>query len=813
MGKKGKKTRWRELPITLGDKPYTAPDHPHQQSGRHATDARPVNFAAAAGRRGGGGGSTHHHLHQQPYRVGGGNYGVSNVGSQSNSTSTTTTTSTTTVTFNEEEYTKITTPRQDVLFKKGYLGRRKNASVPVINEVANENEDVLNADAIGQGEEMCPSDEYVDPSAMYIINGGGYEVYDPYTGNVTVVMGPAPGHYPPAGHPMMATMPYQPMPIQPVEWFNPANIQPHLGNEPWTPGVYQSHRHNKKHASADAQQNCSAQSSEEGSSVHELGSDDQQHALYQPAQPYVYPGYMFGAPLYNYNGMSIQMPLPQSPPSPSISCDYTNSKRRKKKKRRKRGGTTEEYSDSSSEEQKSQSGASSDLILDSEKTSDSGVLTNNSGGSTPVNVIPVQLSHNAAPFHMECSPQPFEILHGPPILVHHHADPMAAFYHPIPQYTDHLTPIGYQAIPEEPMPIEPSTDDRPNGEPTAGYSAENSDSGISSPNSEVMVKESEEGKHVKTQAANDGTGQTTTTTTSTKKNRNKKTKQRQTAGDKAVQSAAAKTKKKESQKTHHEGGKKSSKIAMEPPIIKMLNAKKAKSKSDPDKDGGKCSAGKGEPKPAVTKTEVVAAEIGQLSINPTSDWVQDEEFCSLECTPRSLADDHRFEFAKTRSVDSCDSVEEETFATAVNTGYSDTENEIGCRQEDAVPAVKTDDDTETVPTRAAATVPGPITEAVTKWLNDQGGLKLVVPPSSCLQDDDDTEITTDDEADSEYDDFEEQPMSPKNVPSNPCPFAPSPSGGKGTGVAAVVAAGANEPTPQQPNGGMLPNGGICCLTQ
>lgn len=27
--------------------------------------------------------------------------------------------------FNEEEYTKITTPRQDVLFKKGYLSRKK----------------------------------------------------------------------------------------------------------------------------------------------------------------------------------------------------------------------------------------------------------------------------------------------------------------------------------------------------------------------------------------------------------------------------------------------------------------------------------------------------------------------------------------------------------------------------------------------------------------------------------------------------------------------------------------------------------------
>lgn len=42
--------------------------------------------------------------------------------------------------FFTDEYTKITTPRQDVLFKKGYLGRRKHTSVPVITEVINENE-------------------------------------------------------------------------------------------------------------------------------------------------------------------------------------------------------------------------------------------------------------------------------------------------------------------------------------------------------------------------------------------------------------------------------------------------------------------------------------------------------------------------------------------------------------------------------------------------------------------------------------------------------------------------------------------------
>lgn len=49
-------------------------------------------------------------------------------------------------------------------------------------------------------------------------------------------------------------------------------------------------------------QNGSAQNSEVGIGAQESSLDDQQ-SLYQSPQPYnMYPGYMFGAPLYNYNG-------------------------------------------------------------------------------------------------------------------------------------------------------------------------------------------------------------------------------------------------------------------------------------------------------------------------------------------------------------------------------------------------------------------------------------------------------------------------------------------------------------------------------
>ena len=41
--------------------------------------------------------------------------------------------------FFSEEYTKITTPRQDVLFKKGYLGRKRPTAAPTADSTANVN--------------------------------------------------------------------------------------------------------------------------------------------------------------------------------------------------------------------------------------------------------------------------------------------------------------------------------------------------------------------------------------------------------------------------------------------------------------------------------------------------------------------------------------------------------------------------------------------------------------------------------------------------------------------------------------------------
>jgi len=371
---------------------------------------------------------------------------------------------------------------------------------------------------------------------------------------------------------------------------------------------------------------------------------------------------------------------------------------------------------------------------------------------------------------MECPP-PFEILHGTPILLHH-PEQMAAYYQPIPQYAEQLAPIGYQVIPEEQAEASEITDDQPDAEPTPSYSAENSDSGISSPNSEVMVKGSVENKHEKTQAVIGSSGQPTT-----KKNRNKKSKQREKTTTESIIK-----KSKDLPKNQHEGSKKSSKIAKEPAIIKKLNAKKNKSKSEHEKIETTKPLKEEQLK---SELENISEEIIQLSISPETEWIQEEEFCSLECTPRSTTDHIQFQFTKTQSLDSCESVEEETFATAVNTGNSDTENEI---RQDEVGKLEL-----ASPTNAA--IPGPITEAVTKWLNDQGGLML----SPCLDD-----SGTDDGELSEYDDFEEHlsTTSPKNVQGNPYPALSRSDGSR------VAGSSSHD---QRQNG--LISSGICCLTQ
>lgn len=497
---------------------------------------------------------------------------------------------------------------------------------------------------------------------------------------------------------------------------------------------------------------------------------------------------------------------------------------------------------------------------------------------------------------MDC-PRPFDVMHGPPMLVHHHpnhhyphrrSDHVAtatAYYQPIPRYTEQAVgPIGYQAIPEEQATDavtedadvdDDQRDSRPDVEPTAGYSAENSDSGISSPNSEVMVKSSADGNG-RDKPTTDGPGVGSggdggsAPQAASKKNRNKKSNRQRDATDHhsatKSKSGGCKDGPAPPKSRHHEGGgggKKSSKIAKEPAIIKKLNAKKlgagrsGKSESEKPEVVRPAVAGQRQPRSddgeedgeyrnmedqefldqenRDVETERASVDVGiaqPLTIDPdVAEWPQDEEtFCSLECTPGSTTDDVRFQFVKTQSTDSCESAEEETFATAVNTGgNSDTENEAARLQEDPVPKRSVDlnevGDVGPTGSQAGQTVTGPITEAVTKWLNDQGGLMLAAQrldadDHDCDRDDDDDggggSSTDADDCDSEYDDFEEHPnagsgdSSPKNVRGNPYP-APSRSVGSRVASSASPSASTVPPYDQRQNG--LVSSGICCLTQ
>ncbi|XP_069693584.1 serine-rich adhesin for platelets-like isoform X1 [Periplaneta americana] len=338
-------------------------------------------------------------------------------------------------TFNEEEYTKITTPRQDVLFKKGYLGRKRPTAAPTADTTANVNNsntnpentaaDVANgnlnvngtADQNGEATEndqttssdvMSPMEEqphyiyatngYVDqtggpPPGLYYINGSGYELYDPYSGNVTVVVGPAP-HYggPGGGPPVLAAVPCQPLPLQPLEWFNPAFL-PYV-TAPCHNGLA-SARDRRKRNSTDSQ-NCSPQSSE---STEPPGSPQECDmdvtppgpAMYTQAPAYVYPGYMFGPPMYSVNGLTVQG-APTQPPS----SDITGSNKRRKKKRRRRrrrGGTEDGCSEESSSDEKeleepmsvtSQESSSQEIESDSKQSTNTTTVNNDSSSSSPL---------------------------------------------------------------------------------------------------------------------------------------------------------------------------------------------------------------------------------------------------------------------------------------------------------------------------------------------------------------------------------------------------------------------------------------------
>ncbi|XP_022193589.2 uncharacterized protein LOC111051386 [Nilaparvata lugens] len=369
MGKKGRKTRWRRLPMT-------GPEA--------ASDA--VSSSAQGFR--GGSADSEQGSNDAPSRL----------------------------TFNEDEYTKITTPRQDVLFKKGYLGRRRTQNPTETPEAQSTADSVESSEYLAeeQPQYFAPPGGFIDQNGVFYVNGGTYEFYDPYTGNVTVVVGPS-APYPPQA-PLLSAMPCQPVPLAPLEWYNPPP------GSYMCPSAYPNTPSRNKRNSTDSQ-NCSAQSSEstgppgspqEPTDMMEMGGAGGGPPMFPPQPPhYMYPGFMFGAPIYPMNGVNVQGVMPQCspvpPPPPDVCPTSVVAKRRKKRRRKRRGGATDEGSESSCEEviscdnaACSQSGASSDAggqgSSCSKTNSDSGINTEptpDSGSNTPP--LPCEDDHLHSP--------------------------------------------------------------------------------------------------------------------------------------------------------------------------------------------------------------------------------------------------------------------------------------------------------------------------------------------------------------------------------------------------------------------------------
>lgn len=61
-----------------------------------------------------------------------------------------------------DEYTRITTPRQDVLFKKGYLSRPKKPENPIISESSLAGAEQANEDTVADA--VTTNDSSADPA-------------------------------------------------------------------------------------------------------------------------------------------------------------------------------------------------------------------------------------------------------------------------------------------------------------------------------------------------------------------------------------------------------------------------------------------------------------------------------------------------------------------------------------------------------------------------------------------------------------------------------------------------------------------------
>ncbi|XP_012250787.2 uncharacterized protein LOC105683061 isoform X2 [Athalia rosae] len=332
------------------------------------------------------------------------------------------------IVFNEEEYMRITTPRQDVLFKKGYLSRKKplastaSTSATSATTTPSTNESQSAAHSTADGSETAEDQQLLDggyggefaivPEGAAQFAYGGF--YDQVTGYyyeypVMLVGPPVPGHSSPN---VLAAMPCGPVPLRPVEWFNPQYVPETLQDQ-----------HQPLHSTDSQAGSCgssvsmdelggtgAAANAVEASEVvnsnetkdEELTTRDAEGPIdegvvaecipssqiipqiiphmHMPPQHYVYPGhFMFGPPMVNMNGVTIQN-------GAIIPSEALWVKRRKKRKRRKQrrplavGNTEDEEEEYSSEWE-----SSSNWSQPAWSTSTTTTITNDITTSRPLN--------------------------------------------------------------------------------------------------------------------------------------------------------------------------------------------------------------------------------------------------------------------------------------------------------------------------------------------------------------------------------------------------------------------------------------------
>ncbi|XP_066144421.1 uro-adherence factor A-like isoform X1 [Euwallacea fornicatus] len=165
MGKRARKTRWRALDI--------ADDHSDSEESNTNSSAVSSRYSRSNGYY-----SKYSSSQSTPARRRYNQYDGSTKSTRSSST-----TSENKITFNEDEYTRITTPRQDVLFKKGYLNKPKtfhsqtstgNSTISTENSTENGTPDHQSTDLDYESQFVFPNG-FVDQNGIYYVNS-----YEPY---------------------------------------------------------------------------------------------------------------------------------------------------------------------------------------------------------------------------------------------------------------------------------------------------------------------------------------------------------------------------------------------------------------------------------------------------------------------------------------------------------------------------------------------------------------------------------------------------------------------------------------------------------